>query len=123
MTNVSGKIALVTGAASGIGRETAEALAREGARVVVCDVHEERLSDVRRTLGSACAMARTHACISAARITSSTRSPTSCPASTISNAAWRAASDRSQLVSLPLAALFRASPLCQRPPPPPMMIP
>ena len=58
MTNVSGKIALVTGAASGIGRETAEALAREGASVVVCDVHEEKLADVRRTLGSACAMAR-----------------------------------------------------------------
>jgi NAD(P)-dependent dehydrogenase (short-subunit alcohol dehydrogenase family) len=35
---VGGKAALVTGAASGIGRATALALAREGARVVVADV-------------------------------------------------------------------------------------
>jgi NAD(P)-dependent dehydrogenase (short-subunit alcohol dehydrogenase family) len=37
---VSGKSALVTGAASGIGRATALLLAREGARVLVCDVDE-----------------------------------------------------------------------------------
>ena len=35
---VDGKIALVTGAASGIGRASALALAREGARVVVSDI-------------------------------------------------------------------------------------
>jgi NAD(P)-dependent dehydrogenase (short-subunit alcohol dehydrogenase family) len=35
---VAGKVALVTGAASGIGRGSALALAREGARVVVSDV-------------------------------------------------------------------------------------
>ena len=35
---VEGKVALVTGAASGIGRGCAIALAREGARVIVADV-------------------------------------------------------------------------------------
>jgi 3-oxoacyl-[acyl-carrier protein] reductase len=38
---LSGKVALVTGAARGIGRATAEAMAREGAAVVVGDVDEE----------------------------------------------------------------------------------
>ncbi len=58
MTNVSGKVALVTGAASGIGRETAEALARAGARVIVCDVDEEKLAEVGAALGSACVLSR-----------------------------------------------------------------
>src|SRR5579871_6377370 len=39
MTNiVSGKVAVVTGAARGIGRGIALLMAREGARVVVCDI-------------------------------------------------------------------------------------
>src|SRR5262245_58016710 len=38
MKRVSGKVALVTGAASGIGRASAEALAREGASVVLTDI-------------------------------------------------------------------------------------
>lgn len=38
---VDGKIALVTGAASGIGRESALAFAREGARVLVSDIDAE----------------------------------------------------------------------------------
>ena len=38
MGRVEGKVAIVTGAASGIGRATARLLAREGARVVVADI-------------------------------------------------------------------------------------
>lgn len=40
MAELDNKVAIVTGAASGIGRATALALAREGARVVVSDVDE-----------------------------------------------------------------------------------
>ncbi|MCW4002492.1 MAG: SDR family NAD(P)-dependent oxidoreductase [Candidatus Bathyarchaeota archaeon] len=38
MSNLKGKIAIVTGAGKGIGREIALALARNGAEVVVTDV-------------------------------------------------------------------------------------
>ena len=41
MTRLEGRVALITGAASGIGRAIAERLASEGATVVVTDVQDE----------------------------------------------------------------------------------
>lgn len=42
---LEGKVAIITGAASGIGRATAVLFAREGARVVIADVQEEGLEE------------------------------------------------------------------------------
>ena len=46
MQHLRGKVAVVTGAASGIGRAMAEAFAAEGARVVLADVEEAALGAV-----------------------------------------------------------------------------
>lgn len=51
MKRVEGKIALVTGAASGIGRETARMLAREGAKVAVTDINLEGAKAVAAEIG------------------------------------------------------------------------
>jgi NAD(P)-dependent dehydrogenase (short-subunit alcohol dehydrogenase family) len=45
-------VALVTGAASGIGRETALALARAGADLIVCDVDEAGLEAIAAAIGA-----------------------------------------------------------------------
>ena len=44
--NISGKVALVTGAAQGIGRGIALRLARDGADIALVDINEERLKAV-----------------------------------------------------------------------------
>jgi len=52
MGRVEGKVALVTGGASGIGRGCAETLAREGATVVVTDLQDDKGAALARELGN-----------------------------------------------------------------------
>ena len=49
----AGKVALVTGAGSGIGRETVRLLAAEGARVVCLDVDKRRVEEIAAELSGA----------------------------------------------------------------------
>ena len=51
MTRLRGKVAIVTGGASGIGRATALLFAREGAAAVVADVDERGGSEVAKCIG------------------------------------------------------------------------
>ncbi len=49
---LDGKIAIVTGAASGFGRAIAELYANEGAKVVVADINGQGARDVAKGIGS-----------------------------------------------------------------------
>jgi 3(or 17)beta-hydroxysteroid dehydrogenase len=51
MARVNGKVALVTGAASGIGKAIAEILVREGARVMLTDINVEAGESLAEKLG------------------------------------------------------------------------
>ncbi len=53
MNRLDGKVALISGAARGIGGETARLMVEAGARVVVGDVLDERGRETARALGDA----------------------------------------------------------------------
>ena len=50
--SVEGKVALITGAASGMGKATAFVFAEAGARVVVSDVNEKQIDEVAKEISS-----------------------------------------------------------------------
>jgi len=52
MRELKGKVAVVTGAASGIGRAMAERFAREGMKVVLADVEEKPLGEARDAIAN-----------------------------------------------------------------------
>ena len=53
MDDLRGRVAVVTGAASGLGRAMAERFAAEGMRIVVSDIDAAGLDDVARSLTDA----------------------------------------------------------------------
>ena len=57
MKSLQGKLVFVTGASSGIGRATAIAFAREGARLLLCARRLERLEELKQPLTAAGAQA------------------------------------------------------------------
>ena len=52
MGDLTGKVAIVTGASRGIGRAIAEIFSREGARVMICGRKQETLEQVAQEIGS-----------------------------------------------------------------------
>src|SRR5262245_43749242 len=56
---LSGRVAIVTGGASGIGRATVELFVQEGAKVVIADVDVTRGEELAAKLGAAASFSRT----------------------------------------------------------------
>lgn len=54
MGRLDGKVAIITGGASGMGEATARLFVREGARVVIGDVQREKGEEVAKSLAGAC---------------------------------------------------------------------
>ncbi len=62
MKNIKDSVVLITGASSGIGRETARVLARNGARVVLSARREARLKELAAELGESAAYLASDVC-------------------------------------------------------------
>lgn len=62
LNDLNGRWVLVTGAASGIGHETALAFAREGADILAVDLDEARLAETSRLVEAAGRRCRTFSC-------------------------------------------------------------
>lgn len=60
MREIEGKVAVVTGAGSGIGRETALALGAKGCRLALCDVNQDSLDVLSTELQDAGVSVTTH---------------------------------------------------------------
>lgn len=50
--DLNGRVAVITGGASGIGRATALAMARAGAEIVIADVNDRRLAEAEAEIGA-----------------------------------------------------------------------
>ena len=48
MSRVEGKVAIVTGAASGLGFASSKKLIQEGARVILTDINQQALDEIGR---------------------------------------------------------------------------
>jgi len=59
---LKGLVGVVTGAASGLGRATAERFVREGAKVVICDLPKSTGQEVADQLGSDAVFCPTDVC-------------------------------------------------------------
>jgi len=60
MRKLEGKVAVVTGAGSGIGRETALALGGKGCRLALCDLNQDSIDELSAELQSAGVFVTTH---------------------------------------------------------------